>query len=142
MSGAVALSPLIGALAILAVGGLTARLAGPQWAPAGALLLAITVPEIYTSRSAFSDTLAQILLFGGMSLMVDSFSSRRRLTLASLGGLALGLTVLAGAGFLLVLLPVIVVAGVLLVGRRPQAHSLRCRFGGGRHLWPWRGNRA
>ena len=121
VSGAIALSPLIGVLAILAVGGLTARLACPQWAPAGALLLAITVPEIYTSRSAFSDTLAQILLFGGMSLMVDSFSSRRRLTLASLGGLALGLTVLAGAGFLLVLLPIIVVAGVLLVGRRPQA---------------------
>jgi hypothetical protein len=124
VSGAVALSPLIGALAILAVGGLTARLAGPQWAPAGALLLAITVPEIYTSRSAFSDTLAQALLFGGLCLVVDSFSSRRRITLASLGGLALGLTVLAGASFLLLLLPMIVVAGALLAGRRPQAIPL------------------
>ena len=124
VSGAAVLSPLIGALAILAVGGLTARLAGPQWAPAGALLLAITVPEIYTSRSAFSDTLAQALLFGGLCLVVDSFSSRRRITLASLGGLALGLTVLAGASFLLVLLPMIVVAGALLAGRRPQAIPL------------------
>ena len=124
VSGAIALSPLIGALAILAVGGLTARLAGPQWAPAGALLLAITVPEIYTSRSAFSDTLAQALLFGGLCLVVDSFSSRRRITLASLGGLALGLTVLAGPSFLLVVLPVIVVAGALLAGRRPQAIPL------------------
>ena len=124
VSGAVVLSPLIGALAILAVGGLTARLAGPQWAPAGALLLAITVPEIYTSRSAFSDTLAQALLFGGLCLVVDSFSSRRRITLASLGGLALGLTVLAGASFLLLLLPMIVVAGALLAGRRPQAIPL------------------
>jgi hypothetical protein len=124
VSGAIALSPLIGALAILAVGGLTARLAGPQWAPAGAVLLAITVPEIYTSRSAFSVTLAQALLFGGLSLVVDSFSSRRRITLASLGGLALGLTVLAGTSFLLLVLPVIVVAGALLVGRRPQAIPL------------------
>jgi hypothetical protein len=124
VSGAIALSPLIGALAILAVGGLTARLAGPQWAPAGALLLAITVPEIYTSRSAFSVTLAQALLFGGLSLVVDSFSSRRRITLASLGGLALGLTVLAGTSFLLLVLPVIVVAGALLAGRRPQAIPL------------------
>ena len=124
VSGAAVLSPLIGALAILAVGGLTARLAGPQWAPAGALLLAITVPEIYTSRSAFSDTLAQALLFGGLCLVVDSFSSRRRITLASLGGLALGLTVLAGASFLLLLLPMIVVAGALLAGRRPQAIPL------------------
>jgi hypothetical protein len=124
VSGAIALSPVIGALAILAVAGLTARLAGPQWAPAGALLLAITVPEIYTSRSAFSDTLAQALLFGGLALAVDSFSSRRRITLASLGGLALGLTVLAGTSFLLLLLPMIVVAGALLAGRKPQAIPL------------------
>jgi hypothetical protein len=137
--GAAALSPLIGALAILAVGGLTARLAGPQWAPASALLLALTVPEVYTSRSAFSVTLAQALLFGGMCLVVDSFSSRRRITLASLGGLALGLTVLAGTGFALMLLPVIVVAGALLAGRRPQGIPLAagwlvgviCGLGGG-----------
>jgi len=124
VTGAIALSPLIGALAILAVAGLTARLAGPQWAPAGALLLAITVPEIYTSRSAFSDTLAQALLFGGLALVVDSFSSRRRITLASLGGLALGLTVLAGASFLLLQLPMIVIAGALLAVRKPQAIPL------------------
>jgi hypothetical protein len=124
VTGAAVISPLLGALGILAVGGLTARLAGPQWAPAGALLLALTVPEIYTSRSAFSVTLAQALLFGGLCLVVDSFSSRRRITLASLGGLALGLTVLAGTGFLLMLLPVIVVAGALLAGRRPQAIPL------------------
>jgi hypothetical protein len=124
LSGAAVISPLLGALAVLAVGGLTARLAGPQWAPAGALLLALTVPEIYTSRSAFSVTLAQALLFGGLCLVVDSFSSRRRLTLASLGGLAIGLTVLAGTSFLLLVLPVIVVAGALLAGRRPQAIPL------------------
>ena len=124
VTGATVMSPILGALAVLAVGGLTGRLAGPQWAPAGAFLLALTVPEIYTSRSAFSDTLAQALLFGGLCLVVDSFSSRRPLTLAVLGGLALGLTVLAGTGFLLVLLAIIPVAGALLAGRRPQAIPL------------------
>ena len=124
VTGAAVISPLLGALGIVAVGGLTARLAGPQWAPAGALLLALTVPQMYTSRSAFSVTLAQVLLFGGLCLVVDSFSSQRRITLAGLGGLALGLTVLAGTGFLLMLLPVIVVAGALLAGRRPQAIPL------------------
>jgi hypothetical protein len=128
VSGAAAVSPLIGALAVLAVGGLTARLAGPQWAPAGALLVALTVPEIYTSRSAFSETLAQALLFGGLCLVVDSFATRRHAAQASLGGLAIGLTVLAGAGFLLMLLPVIVVAGALLAGRRPQAIPLAAGF--------------
>jgi hypothetical protein len=124
ITGASVMSPLLGALAVLAVGGLTGRLAGPQWAPAGAFLLALTVPEIYTSRSAFSDTLAQALLFGGLCLVVDSFSSRRPLTLAAIGGFALGLTVLAGTGLLLVLVAVIPVAGALLAGRRPQAIPL------------------
>jgi hypothetical protein len=121
VSGATVISPLLGALAVLSVGGLTGRLAGPQWAPAGAFLLALTIPEIYTSRSAFSETLAQALLFGGLCLVVDSFSSRRPLTLAVLGGVTLGLTVLAGTGLLLMLLPAIPVAGALLAGRKPQA---------------------
>jgi hypothetical protein len=124
ITGASVISPLLGALAVLAVGGLTGRLAGPQWAPAGAFLLALTVPEIYTSRSAFSETLAQALLFGGLCLIVDSFSSRRPLTLAALGGLALGFTVLAGTDLLLVLVAVIPVAGALLASRRPQAIPL------------------
>jgi hypothetical protein len=124
VTGAAVISPLLGALAVLTVGGLTGRLAGPQWAPLGALLLALTVPEIYTSRSAFSEPLAQALLFGGLCLIVDSFSSRRQITLSALGGLALGFTVLAGTGFLVILLPAIPVAGALLAARKPQGIPL------------------
>ena len=131
VTGATMMSPLLGALAVLAVGGLTGRLAGPQWAPAGAFLLALTIPEVYTSRSAFSETLAQALLFGGLCLVVDSFSSRRPLTLAILGGLSLGLTVLAGTGLLLVLLPAIPVLGALLAGRKPQAIPLAAGLAAG-----------
>ena len=131
VTGATMMSPLLGALAVLAVGGLTGRLAGPQWAPAGAFLLALTIPEVYTSRSAFSETLAQALLFGGLCLIVDSFSSRRPLTLAILGGLSLGLTVLAGTGLLLVLLPAIPVLGALFAGRKPQAIPLAAGLAAG-----------
>ncbi len=45
LAGGVAMSPLLGALAVLSVGGLTGRLAGPKWAPVGAFLLALTLPE-------------------------------------------------------------------------------------------------
>jgi hypothetical protein len=131
ITGAAVISPLIGALGVLAVGGLTARLAGPQWAPAGALLLALTVPEIYTSRSAFSDTLAQALLFGGLCLVVDSFCARRNIALASLGGVVIGFTVLAGTAFLLLQLPLIVVCGALLADRKPQAIPLTAGWLGG-----------
>ena len=158
ISTAAAMSPLLGGLAIVVFGGLVARLAGQQWAPAGALVLALTLPEQYTSRSAFSETLVQILLFGGLSLVIDALTvpgkaserarprasrgTRRRLThaprprwagwltpqrvLSGLGGLALGLTVLADAGAVVFLLAVIPFAGVLAAGRRPAALPFCC----------------
>jgi hypothetical protein len=76
-SGAMALGPVLGALAVLSFGGLTGRLAGPAWAPAGALVLALTLPEQYTSRSAFTETAAQVLLFGGLSLIIDTLTLDR-----------------------------------------------------------------
>ena len=134
------MGPILGALAILAFGGLVGRLAGPQWAPAGALVLGLTLPEQYTSRSAFSETLLQLLLFGGLCLVVDSLTMQsaggdadaaatprgwpRWLTpcraLAALGGLALGLSVLARFDALLYVLPAIPLTGVLVAGRRAQ----------------------
>jgi hypothetical protein len=64
--------PLLGAAAVLVFGGLAARLIGPRWAPLAALTLAITIPEQYTSRSTFSETLAQILFLGALSLWIDT----------------------------------------------------------------------
>ncbi len=140
MSAAAAMSPIIGALALLAFGGLTGRLVGPQWAPAGALVLGFTLPEQYTSRSAFSETLMQLLLIGGLCLLIDSLTLEsagedtgaalprgwpRWLTpgraLAALAGLALGLSVLARAEALIYLLPAIPFVGVLIAGHRRPA---------------------
>ena len=127
LAGGAAISPLLGAFAVLTVGGLTGRLAGPQWAPAGAFLLALTLPETYTSRSAFSEILTQVLLFGGLCLVVDSLAPRQSRILAALAGFTLGLTVLVGISSLVDLLPAIVFLGTLLAVRRPQALP----FGGG-----------
>ncbi|HEX9064475.1 MAG TPA: hypothetical protein VF843_05170, partial [Streptosporangiaceae bacterium] len=76
--GGAVVGPLLGGLAVLSFGGLAGRLAGRHWAPAGALVLALTLPEIYTSRNAFSEPAVQILLFGGLSLLVDALSAGRR----------------------------------------------------------------
>lgn len=72
ISAATALGPIIGGLAILAFGGLTGRLAGPRWAPAGALVLGFTLPEQYASRAALTETAAQVLLFGGLCFVCDA----------------------------------------------------------------------
>ena len=75
-SGGTVIAPILGGLAVLSFGGLVGRLAGRQWAPAGALALAVTLPEIYVSRDAFSETAVQILLFGGLSMVIDAMSVR------------------------------------------------------------------
>lgn len=90
-SGAAALGPILGGLAVLCFGGLVARLAGSQWAPAGAVLLGLTLPQQYTSRSAFSETVIQVLLFGGLSLVIDALTvERASLAAAAVSGGATG----------------------------------------------------
>jgi hypothetical protein len=69
---AAGMAPVIGACAVLAFGGLAGRLAGARWAPAAALVLALSLPEQYTSRSAFGQPLAQLMLCGGLCLLIDS----------------------------------------------------------------------
>jgi hypothetical protein len=65
-------APVLGALGIFTFGGLVARLVGPRWAPFAALAMGIGIPEAYVSRNTYSETLAQILLLGGLSLWIDS----------------------------------------------------------------------
>jgi hypothetical protein len=152
IAGAGFVSPILGAFAVLTFGGLAGRLAGPQWAPAAALVLALTLTEQYTSRSAFSEPLTQILIFGGLCLVIDAQAAdpraarvaeraRRRwlgpvrwpgwlapaTAAAGVGGLALGLTSLVAIRSVAAVLPAVLFLGVLLAGRRFQALP----FGGG-----------
>ena len=124
-------TPLIGGCAVLAFGGLAGRLVGPRWAPAAAAILALSLPEQYTSRGTFSEPLAQVLLFGGLCLLADSLVVRRTQksgdwpgqdkVLAGLAGLALGLTILVRIDGLSDILPAVPFLGVLLAARRRQA---------------------
>jgi hypothetical protein len=144
MTTAVLASPVLGALAVFTFGGLAGRLAGPQWAPPAALVLAVTLPEQYTSRSAFTEPLVQLLLLGGLCLVADSLTARPArgwlsrypgwlrwpgwlspsVAAAALGGLALGLASLASLNVLPYLIPVIPFTGLLIAARRPQALPL------------------
>ena len=124
-------TPLIGGCAVLSFGGLAGLLVGPRWAPAAAAILALSLPEQYTSRGTFSEPLAQVLLFGGLCLLADSLVVRRTQNsgdwpgqdkvLAGLAGLALGLTILVRIDGLSDILPAVPFLGVLLAARRRQA---------------------
>jgi hypothetical protein len=142
LPAALVITPLIGACAVLSFGGLAGRLAGPRWAPAAAAVLAVSLPEQYTSRSTFSEPLAQVLLFGGLCLLADSLVIKRTVSaadeasgpgrapgrapgqdrvLAALAGLALGLTILVRIDGLSDILPAVPFFGLLLAARRRQA---------------------
>jgi hypothetical protein len=131
---ALVITPIIGGCAILSFGGLAGRLAGPRWAPAAAAVLALSLPQQYTSRSTFSEPLAEVLLFGGLCLLADSLAlksprnkntdshaANQGMVLAALGGLALGLTILVRIDGLSDILPAVPFLGVLLAARSRRA---------------------
>jgi hypothetical protein len=126
VTAAVAVAPVLGACAVLTFGGLAARLIGPRWAPLAALILALSLPEQFTSRSDYSEPLTQILFLGGLCLIVDSLDrdGTAARVIAALGGLALGLTLLVRIDGAADILPVIPYCGLLLLGRRRQALPL------------------
>ena len=124
LSGALLMPAVVGGCALLSFGGLVGRLCGAWQAVAAELVLAVCLPEVYTARTSLAEPLVQVLLFGGLCLFTDSLAVRSRgggLVLAGLGGLALGLTVLASIASLVVLLPALPVLAVLFAAGRPQA---------------------
>lgn len=140
INAALLVPAVLGGLAVLSFGGLVGRLAGPRWAPAGAIVLALVLPEQYTSRSAFSETLVQILLFGGLSLLIDALGTAAgpparaarwlrgspgpATVLAVLGGLALGLTAVVRIDGLSDVLPAVPILGIMIAARKPQSLPL------------------
>jgi hypothetical protein len=120
-------APVLGAAALLTFGGLTARLVGPRWAPLAVLALALSLPEQFTSRSDYSEPLAQILFLGGLCLVIDSLGrdgAAGDRVLAAIAGLALGLTILVRVDGASDILPAVPYCGLLLLGRRRQALPL------------------
>jgi hypothetical protein len=139
---AVAAGALIGACGVLTLGGLVARLVGPRWAALGALILALSLPEQFTSRSTYSEPLAQVLFLGGLCLIIDALAVRAAASagpagpglrvlaalggpgLAVLGGLAAGLTLLVRIDGASDMLPLIPYCGLLLLQRSRLALPL------------------
>ncbi len=76
LAGAQAMGPVLGGLAMLTFAGLVGRLVGPQSAPAGALILGLSLPQQYVGRTALAETALQIMLFGGLCLVADSVALR------------------------------------------------------------------
>lgn len=77
ITGGLLMAPVLGGCALLSFAGLAGRLVGAKWAPAAALVLGLTLPQQYVSRTTLAEPLVQVLLFGGLCLVIDSFAVRR-----------------------------------------------------------------
>lgn len=132
LDGMFVVTPVLGALGVLVFAGLTARLVGARWAPLGALVLALCLPQQWVSRFTYSEPLTQILLLGGLVLAHDALVRRAGVTdrwssahtTAAAAGLAFGLGLVVRIDAIRDLLPVIGFVGLLLVARRGQALPL------------------
>ncbi len=160
VNGALLLAPLFGALAVLVFGGLAARLLGARWAPLAALVIAISEPLMFTSRSTYSEPLAFIVFLGALSLVIDSLRIERGTSalatvsgplgglrgrvaqwdsarvLALLGGLGLGISLLVRIDAPADLLPIIPYLGLLLLRRQRQATPIIIGMAIG-WVWGW-----
>ncbi len=146
LSGLLLVPALLGALAVLVFSGVVARLVGARWAPLAALVFAVSLPILYTSRTTFSEIPSLIMLFGGLALLHDArvrlrsgitglgylppVPSRERpgvirsaqslgaVAGADLAGLVFGLAILIRIDGLRDVLPVLAYAGLLIAMRR------------------------
>lgn len=84
---------VIGGCAILAFGGLAARLLGPRWAPLAALLAACAWPILRASQETLSEPLALLTLAASGCLLIDWMLAGRR---AGAGGMDAGDDALRG----------------------------------------------
>jgi hypothetical protein len=160
VNGALLLAPLLGALAVLVFAGLVARLVGPRWAPLAALVIAVSEPLMFTSRSTYSEPLALIVFLGGLCLIIDSLRAERGTValaaisgplsglrervarwdsarvLALLGGLGIGIAVLVRIDAPADALPIFPYLGLLVVRRQRQAVPLIIGMAIG-WVWGW-----
>ena len=83
---------VLGGLALLGLGALTARTVGPRWAPLAVVTLGLAQPVVLAARTTFSETPALVLVLGAAALAVDAVERDR----ADLAWCAGALTGLAG----------------------------------------------
>ena len=116
---------VLGGLAVLAAAGLTARLAGPRWAPLGAAALALTQPVLHAARATYSEPAATLLVLGAAALAVDALGERadraaaRRLGVAA--GALLGLAGLVRIDAVRDVALLVPVCALLWIRRHPAA---------------------
>jgi 4-amino-4-deoxy-L-arabinose transferase-like glycosyltransferase len=114
---ALLVNPLLNVLCIVAMYSLAASLIGRKWALVASVALALSPAQVWQARFATSEMLTQLLLLGGVALLVISIENSR-IPEAVVGGAALGLALMTRYDAVMFAVPLFM---VLLWGlRRPS----------------------
>jgi hypothetical protein len=124
LGGVFRANAFLGMFALLAFAGLVARLVGARWAPLGVLALALVQPELVTMRATYSEPSAQLVLIGGLALLLDAVAAdrlglRRNRTALVVAGLVLGLVSVVRIDAVADLFGLVPYLGWLAFRRRP-----------------------
>jgi 4-amino-4-deoxy-L-arabinose transferase and related glycosyltransferases of PMT family len=109
---------LVGALALLALFGLTRRFAGRAFALVAMVTLAVSMPMVAFSRDTYTEPLTLLLLFGGLSVLWRAVQTGRGGQFL-VAGLVAGSSATARIDGYAALLAIIVAGAVLLAAARP-----------------------
>ncbi|MEO6205317.1 MAG: hypothetical protein ABIO67_08050 [Mycobacteriales bacterium] len=116
---------VLGGFALLAVYGFGRRVVGRRGALGGAALLGLSLPQIYFSRDTYTEPLSQLLLFGGLALLLGA--RRGRPLDWAVAGLVTAGSCLVRIDSFLVLPPLILSAGLWLALAPPDRRRTTAR---------------
>ena len=94
LRGVLAVNPMIGGLALLAVYDVGRRLLSPRWALLPVVTLMASMPFLYFSRTPFTEPTNIVLTFGGLAVLWSA-PAQRRLWPYALGGAMIGANALS-----------------------------------------------
>jgi hypothetical protein len=131
-TGLLVVPAVLGALALVAFGGLVGRLVGPGWAPAGVALLGLTYPVLHVARAPYSEPLAMLLLLGGLCLVLDALEpGGAPAAVALAAGAVVGLGTLVRVDVLREVALLVPVLGWLALRRSPAWRPLAAGLAAG-----------
>jgi hypothetical protein len=118
--------PALGALGLLACFALASRVAGPRWGLLALAILAISAPQVWFSRDAFSELVVQVVVLGGLWLFLEA-RARERAGFAALAGALIASSALARIDSLAVVFGAILLVAAEWVRCDAEAEPVRAR---------------
>jgi hypothetical protein len=110
---------LLNAIALCAIYATGCRVIRRPWIVlAGVTALAVSIPELYFSRDTFSEPATQVLLWGGIWLLLRAYETRRW-TVGFLAGLVIGGTLMTRIDAVVYLVPIPLLAAAGWLACRP-----------------------